>query len=202
MLRLTTGKMSSRTGDVITAESLLAGIEERAREKIRSHIEQEGIGDSQAHRIAWHVALSAVRYAVLRQATGRDIIFDPEVALSFEGDSGPYLQYAHTRALSILKKAAAASIEPGGSEGTETTELERFLYRFPEVVERAAREYQPHHLVTYLTDLAGVFNHWYAIERIVDETPAAPYKVALTKAFAATMKNGLWLLGIEAPEKM
>ena len=82
------------------------------------------------------------------------------------------------------------------------TEVERLLVHFPDIVERAAREYEPHYVVTYLTELASAFNSYYAKERIVTAEPDAPHKVALTRAFATTMKNGLWLLGIKAPERM
>ena len=125
-------------------------------------------------------------------------------SLSFEGDSGPYLQYAHTRANAVLEKAKQENIKsstniPRSNLGSE---LEKLLYRFPEVVERANSEYEPHYITTYLTELAGAFNSFYAKERIVDESETAPYKVALTLAFANTIKNGLWLLGIKAPERM
>jgi len=81
-------------------------------------------------------------------------------------------------------------------------DIERLLYRFPEVVLRAAREYEPHYVATFLTELAGAFNSWYAKEQIIDDTPQSPYKLALTKAFHQTMQNGLYLLGIETPERM
>ena len=81
--------------------------------------------------------------------------------------------------------------------------LERLLYRFPEVVEKAQKEYAPHHVLTYVTNLAQAFNTFYGQEKIVDQAdPASPYKVALTEAFSIVLKNGLYLLGIQAPEKM
>jgi arginyl-tRNA synthetase len=81
--------------------------------------------------------------------------------------------------------------------------LERILYRFPEVVETALRERAPHTVVTYLTELAGTFNTFYAHEVIADASDEfAPYKALLTQAVATTLKNGLWTLGIEAPKRM
>ena len=81
--------------------------------------------------------------------------------------------------------------------------LERLLYRFPEVVERAGKDYSPHFVATYLTELAGAFNSYYAKYQIVNASDGtSSYKVALTSAFATAMKNGLWLLGIEAPRQM
>ena len=197
MLRLLSGKMSSRTGDVISAEVLLDDV----KEKVLEIMKDTTIEDKKT--AALQIAVGAVKYSVLKQAAGKDIVFDFEKSLSFEGDSGPYLQYSSTRALSVLEKATDRKLKPAVTKPTEeVTKLERFLYRFPEVVERATKEYEPHYVTTYLIQLAGAFNSWYAKERIIDDSPEMPYKLALTSAFQITMKNGLWLLGIEAPEHM
>jgi len=197
MMRLPSGKMSSRTGEVVTAELLIDEVKQLARKKMSD----ADIGDKEA--VAEVIAVSAIKYSILKQAIGRDIVFDLEKALSFEGDSGPYLQYAHTRARSILKKAQGAGVV-GSTKGEVSafSELERLLYRFPEVVKRACVEYAPHYVSTYLTELAGVFNSLYAKEQVLDGSSLAPYKVARTEAFAVTMQNGLWLLGMKAPERM
>jgi len=198
-LTLTTGKMSSRKGNVLTGEAILDLLRQAAIEKMSDR----DLGD-QRESVADAVAVAALKFSILKQGTGKNIIFDPEQSLSFEGDSGPYLQYSHTRALSVLAKARAEKIQPSGAMVPEkVTDLERVLYRFPEVVMRATAEHEPHFVTTYLTELASMFNSWYANEKIVDPAdPHSPYKVALTEAFAVTMKNGLWLLGIKAPEKM
>ena len=83
-----------------------------------------------------------------------------------------------------------------------TREIERLLYRFPEVVERAEKEYAPHYITTYLTELASSFNNFYAHEQIIDISPESPYRLAIAKAFNIVMKNGLTILGIPAPERM
>jgi arginyl-tRNA synthetase len=184
---------------VLTGESILGDLREAALAKMADR----DLGDERS-AIADAVAVAAIKYSLLRQGISRNVVFDKEAALSFEGDSGPYLQYAHTRALSVLAKAKDEKIAPSPSMAPDKiTDLERILYRFPEVVMRATEEYEPHHVTTYLTELAGMFNSWYAKEKIVDtHDPHSPYKVALTQAFATTMKNGLWLLGIKAPERM
>lgn len=198
-LTLSTGKMSSRKGNVLTGESILEDLHAAALEKMQDR----DLGDAKSE-IADAVAVAALKFEILKQGTGRNVVFDPGAALSFEGDSGPYLQYAHTRALSVLAKAKEEKIAPSPSMAPDKiTDLERVLYRFPEVVLRATETYEPHHVTTYLTELAGKFNSWYAKEKIVDtHDPHSPYKVALTQAFATTMENGLWLLGIKAPERM
>lgn len=197
MMLLESGKMSSRKGNTVTGESLLSEMEAASWERIR---------DSEAtykEEVAKQVAIAALKYGVLKQSLGRNIIFNKEVWLSLEGDSGPYLQYAQVRAASILRKAASEGIEADahGPRG-EVSLLERLLVRFPEVVEHAATLYEPHHIAQYLTELAGAFNSWYATGRVLDGTDQAPFKLALVEAVGQTLKNGLYLLGIKAPEEM
>jgi arginyl-tRNA synthetase len=188
-LRLTTGKMSSRLGNVITGESLLADLTEAAR----------GLEA---------VAVGALKYAALKQGSGRDIIFDPEKSLSLEGDSGPYLQYARVRARSLIEEAQKAGINPdatdlpaGRQARPELERLQRTIIHFPEVLARAAVECEPHHLTTYLTELAGAFNSWYGSTRVING-PYPSYGLLLTQAIEATLRKGLWALGIPAPEEM
>ncbi|PCI30237.1 arginine--tRNA ligase [Candidatus Wolfebacteria bacterium] len=202
MMRFADGKMSSRTGNVITGESLLAEVEVLITEKISDRElsdEEKGIMKSQ-------IAVAAVKYSILRGHIGGDIVYDREQSVSFEGDSGVYLQYANTRAQSILKKAEVEGVTASVilPSDWETTNLERYLERFPEVVALAQNENAPHRVVTYLTELASAFNSFYAQGKIIDSAngEVSGYKLALTKAFSTVMKNGLWLLGIEAPERM
>lgn len=197
MLRLPSGKMSSRTGDVITGESLLLGVESMVHEKIADR----ELVTEEKNRIANDVAVGAIKYSILRQAIGGDIIFDFEKSISFEGDSGPYLQYSYARAQSVLRKAkinqSREAIIP-----KEAGNLERMLIRFPEIVERAQKELSPHHVATYLIEIAGTFNAFYANNQIINSGEAEGYRLLLVEAFANVMKNGLYLLGIKAPEVM
>ncbi|OGG45129.1 arginine--tRNA ligase [Candidatus Kaiserbacteria bacterium RIFCSPHIGHO2_01_FULL_50_13] len=196
MMRFAEGKMSSRKGNVVTGESLLAELTEVARSRAKESRAED------TDTLAEQVAVAAVKYQVLKQQARKDIIFNREQALSLEGDSGPYLQYAHARACAVVEKAKAEGVEAKVNENAEPQELARLLHRFPEVVERAARERESRHVTTYILTLAGAFNRWYANEQIVDGSPEAPHKVALTDAVRATLKNGLWLLGIPSPDKM
>ena len=197
MMRLSSGKMSSRAGDVITGESLIAELKERAVARAR-----ESRADD-ANKLAEQIAVSAVKYQILRQASGKDIIFDRERALSLEGDSGPYLQYAHARAHAVVERANSQGVTLGIQKGdTLPNDVSRLVTRFPEVVLYAAKELEPHLLVNFMIELASAFNSWYAQVHILDGTSDAPHKVAIVDAVRATLKNGLWLLGISAPEKM
>jgi arginyl-tRNA synthetase len=203
ILKLPSGKMSSRTGTIISMEKLIGDTKEKVLEKIADR----DFSDKQKNEVAEIVAIGAIRYSILHQAIGGDIIFDFDKSLSFEGDSGPYLQYSYARAKSILRKAKEEKIKKVDwkkvSEGKEISQLEKLLYRFPEVVERAGGEYSPHYIATYLIELSSAFNNFYGQGKIVDkEDTKSSYKIALTEAFSVVMKNGLNLLGIQAPEKM
>lgn len=197
-LTLTTGKMSSRKGNVLTGESLLEEMEEEAREKAGE------ARTSNLDELTKQVAVAALKYQILRQATGTNIVFDKDKALSFEGDSGPYLQYTHARIGSVAKKAEALGIMPSTAKAPATPyAIERTLYRFPEVIAEALAERAPHKVTTYLTELAGSFNSFYGQEKIADTTDEfASYKLALALAVKQTLKNGLWVLGMTAPEEM
>jgi len=181
MLRKPDGKMSSRTGDVIEAEELINEVKEKTK------------GDES-------VAIGAIKYMILRQSIGNDIIFDIEKSVSTEGDSGVYLQYAYARTCSILEKANSQG--DASAERANIHEVEKLLYRFPEIVERASNEFAPNLLTTYLTEIAGSFNNLYANEQIISDNRESAYLIALTRAFNTVMKNGLTILGIPASERM
>ncbi|MBI3631271.1 MAG: arginine--tRNA ligase [Candidatus Staskawiczbacteria bacterium] len=200
MLRLPEGKMSSRTGKIITGEYLIEKIEELVLEKIKDR----KLSEIEKKEIIEKVAIGAVKYSILKQSIGSDIIYDFDKSISFEGDSGPYLQYSYARAQSVLRKAKDEKIKVSFKKNPdEIGKLEKNMNYFPEVVEKAGKEYEPHFIVLYLTELAREFNNYYAKNKIVDkDDELSPYKIALTEAFSIIMKNGLWLLGIESLEKM
>ncbi len=191
-------KMASRLGGVPTAkdtlEVLLSEVYEHTKDR-----EIVDVGeDSEA------VAIAALKYTILRTEAGKNINFDPETSLSFEGDSGPYLQYTGVRAQSILRKAEGENLSISTDTAPiDVTTLEKMLYRFPELVERSLQEYSTHHITIYLTELAQLFNSFYANTHILNnEKGDTAYYLALTQAFHLTMENGLYLLGIKLPEKM
>ncbi|MEO5646646.1 MAG: arginine--tRNA ligase [Candidatus Paceibacterota bacterium] len=192
-------KMSSRLGGVPLAETLIDTVSEEVLERSQNSGKEIIAGD-----IVDEIAIAALKFSILRAAAGKDINFDPETSLSFEGDSGPYLQYSTVRAKSILVKAENLDIDfSAAPKEWQTTNLEKMLIHFPEVVTHAIEAWSPHFIVTYLLELSQAFNSWYGTTKIlVEGDDTSPYKVALTKAFAQTMTNGLQLLGIKVPSKM
>lgn len=197
LLRPSSGKMSSRKGNIVAADDLISEFESLVVEKTKDR----DFGMDEKDEINNQVAIAGLKYTILRQAIGGDIIYDPNKAVSFEGDSGPYLQYATVRAQAILNKAGELGLPE--TLPTKVELLEKMLVRFPEIIERARSEYAPHHIITYLTELSSAFNSYYAHNQIIDEKdPISVYRVTLTKVFVQTMKNGLWVLGIKVPKKM
>jgi arginyl-tRNA synthetase len=194
-------KMSSRKGNAVTGESLVADIEARVHDVIKDR----EFSDTERIDVAERISIAAIKFSILKQSIGKDIIFDPEKSLSFEGDSGPYIQYTYVRAKSILKKAEEAGISKKvkASVDVETTRVEKLLHTFPLVVERARLDLAPNYIATHLLDLASEFNAYYAKTKIINpDDDASSYRVALTEAVSWVLKNGLWLLGIEVPERM
>ncbi|HVS79196.1 MAG TPA: arginine--tRNA ligase [Candidatus Saccharimonadales bacterium] len=188
-LSLTSGKMSSRSGNVYTAADLL--------DSIKAAVE-ELYPDS---RIKNDVYLSAVKYTFLKHRLGQDVVIDPKESASLEGNSGPYLQYAHARACSILAKT-----EDRPSEAqTELDENERRLARkigeYPEIIAKATAELMPHHICTYLYELAQVFNSFYETSRIIGDEREA-LRLKLVKTYSQVLKSGLNILNVTAPERM
>jgi arginyl-tRNA synthetase len=202
MLRFASGKMSSRTGNVVTAEALISDIKNLVMEKISDR----DFSATEKDEIAEVVAIGAIKYTILRQAIGSDVIFDSSASISFEGDSGPYLQYAAVRAGAILEKVKIGESKVKNQTKTlpeNVSLLEKLITRFPDLVERARNEYAPQRIANYLITLAGAFNSYYASNKIIDDQdPLSSYRINLTQAFLTTMTNGLWLLGIKVPKKM
>ncbi len=189
MMQFADGKMSSRKGNVITGENLLESAQDVASKKMS---ESDTI---EAKDVAEKIAVSAIKYAILKQSIGKNIIYNPESALSFEGDSGPYLQYTYARIQSVLEKGGVElSVENAETAGS----LERILYKFPGVVERAYSDYSPSTIATYLIQLSQEFNSYYANNKIADDA----YRLAVASAVSIVLKNGLHLLGIKTVDKM
>ncbi len=188
-------KMSSRLGGVPLALDIVNALCDEVKEKAPK-LEGDDIDK---------VAIGAIKFVILKTAAGKNMNFDPETSLSFEGDSGPYLQYTAVRANSILQKAQDEGFKPkpGIVENTPASLVEKTISRFPEVVDLAVREWAPHYITTYLLELAQAFNSWYGNTKLIDgENKNMPHNLAITKSVNEIITRGLWLLGIEVPNRM
>ncbi len=201
MINLTSGKMSSRTGNIVTA----IGLVELVKDQIIQYIQaNRDYPESEIEQIGEMVAQGAIKYSFLKSAATKNISFDLESSISFEGNSGPYLQYAYARCQSVLKKATS---EPGtvGEYQANDDELAvlRWLYRFPEVVKEAADQYSPHVLCGYLFELAQRYSYFYNQHQILTDDPASTaFRLMVTRSVAQVLKNGLYLLGIEVADRI
>ena len=201
IMRLASGKMSSRKGNVITADSLLDQIKAKLGERINK---EDGLSVEEREAVTESIAVGALKYCVLRQGPGQDIVFDFDKSLSFEGDSGPYLQYAYVRALNILGKAGKvrkADYKFLNSE--EEFALIRKLVVFPEVVANCAKSLASSGLAGYLYDLSKLMNRFYEAKHVLNSEPGIrEARIALVNAVASVLKTGLNLLGIQTVDKM
>ena len=188
-VRFGTGqKMSSRLGNVSRAVDVLTTVTGAVSAENPESSEQ------------YSTALAAIKYSFLKHRLGGDIAFDINESVSLEGNSGPYLQYAHARARSVLAKASTTDFQLSDLEPGERT-LARKLTEYQDVVAKSANEFMPHYICTYLYELAQTFNRFYEQNRVIDD-PRQSERLALVTTYADTLKNGLQLLGITAPERM
>jgi arginyl-tRNA synthetase len=187
MVKLAGGiKMSSRRGNIVGAMDILDVATEAARK----------ISKTATHG----TVIAAVKYAFLKQRIGGDIVYEPEESVSLDGNSGPYLQYAHARARSILAKAGVVKTGLEYLEEGERT-LARKLIEYPDVIVRAVTDLTPHVICTYLYEVAQVFNRFYENNRVMGDPREQP-RLALVSQYADVLKDGLSILGIEAPDRL
>lgn len=193
-------KMSSRLGGVPLVTDILSVVEEEVKNKEGD--KTKDFTEEEKKELYKNVSLAALRFAILRSKLGGNINFDPETTLSFEGDSGPYLQYTFARTQSLLAKGKDNGYSPQFSTPSLTIVEQKLMY-FEGVVVRAIEEISPQHIVTYLIELAQEFNSFYGSTPIVvegDETSA--HRLAIVESVSKTLKRGLELLAIVAPNKM
>lgn len=205
LIRLAEGKMSTRKGRVIFLEDVLAEAVRRAEEVI----EDRDLSADEKRDIARKVGLGAVKFADLSQTRTKDVLFDWDKMLSLQGDTSPYLQYAHARIRSMLRTAAEQDISPDRIDADllstpEETSLLEALARFPEAIQQAAAGYLPHLVANYLLTLAKDFSAFYReVPVLKAEDPALRNsRLGLCAATAHVLQRGLGLLGIECPDKM
>lgn len=186
LVKLSTGKMSSRTGEVVTIEWLF--------NEFAKAIAAHG-GDASEEIVA-----GALRYQFLKVKIGGDVIFDINDAVSLTGNTGSYLQYAHARARRVLEKSAQTPVFPQAIYD-EDRALIRKLSEYRETVEQAARGLEPHHICTYLFELAQEFNRYYEHHQVIGSGKEA-HRIAIVALYADILKAGLAILGISAPDEM
>ena len=193
--------LSTRKGHVLYLDELL----DRAVEKALAIIEEKSPNLENKEEVARQVGVGAVIYSDLQNSRIKDIDFWWDRALNFDGDTGPYVQYTYTRCCSVMRKAGEVAAQPDYNAllDDEAQLVLRLLARFPEDVRAACRTNEPFMITRATTDLAKAYNKYYYEHRILDGEPGEiAARVQLTDAVRQVIKTGLYLIGMEAPERM
>jgi len=206
VVKLPEGKMSSRTGKIISGESLLDEVRDRLYTKVA---ESKRLVKEELDVTVERLAVAAIKYSFLRSSLGKDVVFNFEESLSFEGNSGPYLLYSIVRCKSILEKAgnynisAIPKLEFRISDFEFDIRILRLLVHFPDVVTQAATQYSPHLLCTYLHKLAQEFNAYYDKAPILKaEGELKTLRLAIVEKVKTTLIQGVQMLGFQEVERM
>lgn len=218
MVRLPEGKMSSRKGRVIYADDLI----EMAIQKAKAIMEETGVSahfsPEEFNHVAQAVGVGAIKWTMLAQDAQSELTFDIEESVNFSGFAGPYIQYTAARAQSVLTKAQISTVAISSDAFINNKEYSDYqlnskerellinLSLYSDIVKRAAAEYAPHHIATYLFTLAQSFNSFYADNKIISdqstEEKTTHLRLGLTQAVRIILTKGLALLGLEAIERM
>ena len=202
LVSLDDGTMSTRKGKVVFLEDVL----NRAVEKTREVMLEKNVGNENIDEVSKQVGIGAVIFQELSNNRIKDYTFSWDKVLNFDGETGPYVQYTHARACSVLRKAqAGVTTDVDYSYITTETayELAKLILRFPQVVIDAANKYEPSVVTRHIIDVAQAFNKFYHDEHIiVEDLEEQKAKLLLVDAARQTIANGLYLLGMEAPERM
>ncbi len=202
MVELSSWKMSSRAGTIITYHDYRDNMIKKAKEQL----EWRDLNDLQKEEIARHVTFGALKFSMLLQDSYKKIIFDMEQSLRFDGETGPYVQYTHARASSILRAAQEAShqeIDYSLLVEKEETSLVLHLSRYADVVQKAAKEFRPNLVARYVLELSHLFNAYYQKHKVLVENEAMmKARLVLVSCTRQVLENGLTLLGINSPEIM
>ncbi len=203
MVYLPEGKMKSREGKVVDADELLENLTKEAA----GEIEKRGVvtGEEDKENTARTISLGAIKFYILKTNPVKDVYFNSSESLSFEGDTGPFVQYSHARISSILKKYTGKIKNPDFSllSSPEEKELMGKVSSFPALVSQSAEKYNPSFIANYLLELARSFNRFYEKHPVLKaDHGVKEARLALIKSVRTVIRNGMGLLGIEAPESM
>ena len=210
MVELPNGKMKSREGTVVDADDLVEGMMEQARRTMDEAGKNTDMSEAEKQEVARIVGLGALKYFLLKVDARKNMVFNPEESIDFNGNTGPFIQYTYARIRSILRKAQDAGIVlseelPTGVEiSTKEEEIIQRLADFRGVVEAAGEDYSPSGIANYCYELVKLYNQFYHEFQILREEDAAKrnFRLILSRNVAKVVRLGMELLGIEMPERM
>ncbi len=207
MVELPNGKMKSREGTVVDADDLIAAMIEDARRTSDELGKFDDMSEEERQEIARIVGLGALKYFILKVDARKNMLFNPEESIDFNGNTGPFIQYTHARIRSILRKAAASpnplQVEGACLNGKEI-ELVQKMNDYAAAVEQAGKDYSPSGIANYCYELTKEFNQWYHDYSILgaEDEATRDLRLVIARNVAKIIKNGMALLGIEVPERM
>ena len=210
MVELPNGKMKSREGTVVDADDLMDAMIADAYEASKDRVKQTAMPDAEAREVARKVGLGALKYFILKVDARKNMLFNPEESIDFNGNTGPFIQYTYARIASILRKAKDQGIEipaqlPASiSISIKETELIQKLNQFGAAIRQAGTDYSPSGICNYCYELTKEFNQFYHDYTILGETDTQlrQFRLTLAQAVAKVVSLGMGLLGIEMPERM
>ena len=208
MVELPNGKMKSREGTVVDADDLMQLMIDDAYRTSMELGKFDDITEEERREIARIVGLGALKYFILKVDARKNMLFNPEESIDFNGNTGPFIQYTHARIRSILRKSSAQGEESRNSIEAELSpkeiELIQKMNEFGAAVEQAGKDYSPSGIANYCYELTKVFNQFYHDYSILNEPDTAKrdFRLVLARNVAKILKNGMGLLGIEVPERM
>lgn len=206
MVELPEGKMKSREGTVVDADDIIGEMEQSARSISEELGKLDALDDSEKDNLYRQIGLAALKYFLLKVDARKNMLFDPKESIDFNGNTGPFIQYAYARIQSLLRKAGSDFTGDFDSITLEKSELQLAvsLGQFPQVIESTAANHSPAELSNYLYDLVKDYNHFYQSLPVLKEEREnhREFRVILSQAVSNVVATGLGLLGIEAPERM
>ncbi len=211
MVELPNGKMKSREGTVVDADDLIAVMIEDARRTADEAGKNADLTEEEKQEIARIVGMGALKYFILKVDARKNMLFNPEESIDFNGNTGPFIQYTHARIKSIMRKAEAQGINVSDSTLGENAvlnekeiELVQKMNSFAATVEQAGKDYSPSGIANYCYELTKEFNQWYHDYSVLnaEDEQTKLTRLILAKNVAKIIKNGMALLGIEVPERM
>ncbi|MBQ6190843.1 MAG: arginine--tRNA ligase [Bacteroidaceae bacterium] len=209
MVELPNGKMKSREGTVVDADDLIATMIQDAKELSADKVNKlEGISEQEAQEIARIVGMGALKYFILKVDARKNMLFNPEESIDFNGNTGPFIQYTYARIRSILRKAGGVPSVALSTQQTELAEKEISLIQrlqgFETAVRQAGQDYNPSCIANYCYDLVKEYNQFYHDFSVLHEEDEKKrhLRIVLSAAVGQVVKNGMGLLGIEVPERM
>ncbi len=210
MVELPNGKMKSREGTVVDADDLMEEMVADALEASKERVKQTEMSEAEAREVARKVGLGALKYFILKVDARKNMLFNPDESIDFNGNTGPFIQYTYARIASILRKAKEQGIDipeqlpTSISISTKETELIQKLNQFGVAVRQSGTDYNPSGICNYCYELTKEFNQFYHDFTILGEQDEALklFRLSLAKAVAKVVNLGMGLLGIEMPERM